>query len=340
MYNAPGNSFAFSVNGKLIFAKGSNWIPAHVLPEKVTDGEIQDLLFSAKEANMNMLRVWGGGIYESDRFYQLADQFGIMIWQDFMFACSMYPADDSTLESVIEEVTSQVRRLQSHPSIVIWAGNNENEAALTGNWYGTRPGFSNYKADYLKLYVDTVMPRVQSEDPSRTFLVSSPSNGVKNTEESGYINDNPYDPNYGDLHIYSYLVDGWDSSSYSIRPKFVSEYGWQSFSSFETLKPYSTEEDYALFSPWANHRQRHPKGNTELLYQVTSHLPYNTTMTSTPDKESFKRFIYLSQVTLVKSTSVVCLLLKPRMLHIFFMDLRCQNCFTSESKMPQPSKLV
>jgi beta-mannosidase len=112
---------------------------------QVTRETLYDLLYSAKEAGMNMLRVWGGGIYELDAFYDIADELGILIWQDFMFACSMYPADPATLASVREEVRHQVRRLQHHASLALWAGNNENEAALRGNWYQTDALFETYK---------------------------------------------------------------------------------------------------------------------------------------------------------------------------------------------------
>lgn len=133
--DSDGLSFYFKVNGVPIFAKGSNWIPGHVLPELGYEPDaIRHLLLSAKEANMNMLRVWGGGVYESDTFYSIADELGILIWQDMMFACSMYPTEERFLESVRTEVEQQVRRLQHHPSVAVWAGNNENEAALRGNW--------------------------------------------------------------------------------------------------------------------------------------------------------------------------------------------------------------
>lgn len=128
-------SFYFEVNNLPIFAKGSNWIPAHVLHESYTEEYIRDLLISAKLANMNMLRVWGGGIYENDRFYDLADEYGILIWQDMMFACALYPTDPQFLASVQTEIRQQIRRLQHHPSIALWAGNNENEAAISGYWW-------------------------------------------------------------------------------------------------------------------------------------------------------------------------------------------------------------
>ena len=165
-HSYSGRTFYLQVNDVPIFLKGSNWIPADVLPELVTPEKIRDLLTSCVDANMNSLRVWGGGIYELDEFYQvpgiylrymktwffrikvtllfvlmfafatrqIADELGILVWQDFMFACSMYPTTSWFLESVSVEVVQQVRRLQAHPSVVLWAGNNENEAALRGNW--------------------------------------------------------------------------------------------------------------------------------------------------------------------------------------------------------------
>jgi beta-mannosidase len=117
-----GLTFYFKINNKPFYAKGSNWIPANALSEYVTKQYLRDLLESAKEANMNMLRVWGGGIYELDEFYELADELGIMIWQDFMFACALYPTHPNFLKSVDTEVVQNVRRLQHHPSIAIWAG--------------------------------------------------------------------------------------------------------------------------------------------------------------------------------------------------------------------------
>ena len=132
----PGDalSFYFKVNGHPMFMKGSNFIPSAVLPEKMTNEAIEHLLRSTASANMNMLRVWGGGVYESDFFYDLADELGILIWQDFMYACALYPVDAEFLKTVRTEIRQQVRRLQHHPSIALWAGNNENELALEGYW--------------------------------------------------------------------------------------------------------------------------------------------------------------------------------------------------------------
>lgn len=202
-----GLSFYFRVNGIPIFAKGSNFIPASIFPELTAkEHVIRNLLQSAKEAHMNMLRVWGGGMYESNLFYNLADEFGIMIWQDFMFACSMYPTNEEFLSSVKEEVIQNVRRLKNHPSIILWAGNNENEAALYSNWYGT--GRKDiYKNDYIKLYVNLIKKEVEKLDPTRPFVVSSPSNGLY-TKEYNYTGQNPYSNLYGDgkIHILLYSI--------------------------------------------------------------------------------------------------------------------------------------
>lgn len=132
-----GLSFYFKINSIPIFMKGSNWIPSHILPEKSTENT-ESLLSEARDAKMNMLRVWGGGVYESDEFYQLADEFGILIWQDMMFACAMYPGDESFLDNVKVEVIQQIKRIQHHSSIALFATNNENEVALRQNWYGTQ----------------------------------------------------------------------------------------------------------------------------------------------------------------------------------------------------------
>ena len=128
-------TFYFQVNGVPIYSKGSNWIPAHALHENITESYLRELLYSAKLANMNMMRVWGGGIYEDDLFYDIADEYGILIWQDMMFACALYPTDSRFLSSVSTEIRQQIRRLQHHPSIAVWAGNNENEAALGMFWW-------------------------------------------------------------------------------------------------------------------------------------------------------------------------------------------------------------
>lgn len=191
-----GRLFYFKVNNIPIFMKGTNLIPIDILPEKMFDTEkIEYLVLSAKEAHMNSIRVWGGGVYESDYFYDLADEHGLLIWQDMMFACAMYPVAPAFLASVELEIVQNVRRLQHHPSILVWAGNNENEAALIQNWYGTRREQARFMREYVQLYRDVIEKAVVENDQWHIWLYSSPSNG---NQSQKVINENPQDNNYGD----------------------------------------------------------------------------------------------------------------------------------------------
>ncbi|XP_037603311.1 beta-mannosidase isoform X1 [Sebastes umbrosus] len=289
---SPGLSFYFRINGKPIFLKGSNWIPAHSFQDQVTAAVLRNLLQSAVDASMNALRVWGGGVYEQDLFYSICDEMGIMVWQDFMFACAMYPTEDDFVQTVREEVIQQVQRLKSHPSIITWSGNNENEAALATNWFNIpvsqRP---TYLKDYVTLYVKNIRAIVQEEDKSRPFLVSSPTNGAE-SEQEGWVAENPYDLHYGDTHFYSYLSDCWDWTTFP-RTRFASEYGFQSWPSFSTLQPVSIKEDWSYNSNFTSHRQHHESGNQQMLQQAALHfnLPNST--------DPLKRFtdtLYITQV--------------------------------------------
>ncbi|KAM6961248.1 beta-mannosidase [Aplochiton taeniatus] len=289
---SPGLSFYFQVNGKAIFLKGSNWIPAHSFQDQVTPAVLKNLLQSAVDANMNALRVWGGGVYEQDLFYSMCDEMGIMIWQDFMFACALYPTAPDFLQTVREEVIQQVSRLKSHPSIVVWSGNNENEAAMATDWFSIPPSQrALYLKDYVTLYVDNIRALVQEEDSSRPFLVSSPTNGVE-SEREGWVAVDPYDPHYGDTHFYSYIKDCWDWTTFP-RTRFASEYGFQSWPSFATLQQVSTAEDWSYGSRFSFHRQHHLGGNEEMLFQAGLH--YHLANSSDPLK-NYKDTLYLTQV--------------------------------------------
>ncbi|KAM8916124.1 beta-mannosidase isoform 3-T4 [Spinachia spinachia] len=289
---SPGLSFYFRINGKPIFLKGSNWIPAHSFQDRVSPAVLRNLLRSAVQANMNALRVWGGGVYEQDLFYSLCDEMGIMVWQDFMFACAMYPTEEDFMQTVRDEVVQQVQRLKSHPCIITWSGNNENEAALATDWFdipaSQRP---TYLRDYVALYVDNIRAVVQEEDQSRPFLVSSPTNGA-GSERQGWVAADPYDPHYGDTHFYSYSLDCWDWRTFP-RTRFASEYGFQSWPSFSTLKPVSIPEDWSYDSNFSSHRQHHEDGNQQMLRQAALHfhLPDSTDPTKT-----FVDTLYITQV--------------------------------------------
>ncbi|XP_063217719.1 beta-mannosidase-like [Bacillus rossius redtenbacheri] len=296
-----GLTFYLEVNGRPVFLKGSNWIPASALPELSTDPDTaRSLLEAARDANMNALRVWGGGVYESDAFYAAADELGILVWQDMMFACAMYPATREFLASAAAEVRHQVRRLQHHASVALWAGNNENEAALRQNWYGTASNFSAYRRDYVALYVDVVRSVVTAEDASRPFVVSSPSNGAE-SEREGYVASDPQSSLYGDTHYYNYLADGWDANIYSLT-RLSSEYGFQSLPSLHTFLPVMDPAvDLADVRQFAKHRQHQPGGYAYMNLQIRRHLDY-------PEVDytrlGFQEAIYLSQINQAMSTKV------------------------------------
>ncbi|XP_023165462.2 beta-mannosidase-like [Drosophila hydei] len=293
-----GNTFLFRVNGLEMFMKGSNYIPSHILPEQQTPERIAYLLESAKEAHMNMIRVWGGGIYESDYFYDMADSLGILIWQDMMFACAMYPTTPEFLASVSEEVRQNAKRLSHHASIAIFAGNNENEAALVQNWYHTYQDLDRFKAEYRELYLGTVLHelKIVSHNNRPEPLVSSPSNG-KASERDNYISENPQDNHNGDVHFYDYLKDAWDPSIYP-RPRFASEYGVQSLpGSYAWDRIKGDEIDLTKLM---GHRQHHPLAMVPITTQVHRHLP----LPLPEDKDYNQALIYFSQISHAMATKV------------------------------------
>ncbi|CAN2388937.1 Mannosidase, partial [Pristimantis euphronides] len=289
---SPGLSFYMKINGVPIFLKGSNWIPADSFQDRVNSDKYRNLLQSAVDANMNTLRVWGGGLYESDEFYDICDDLGIMVWQDFMFACSLYPTDDWFLDTVREEILHQIRRLKSHPCIIVWSGNNENEAAIASDWFSI-PSYMKevYVKDYLTLYIKTIRELVLEMDVTRPFIASSPTNG-KETVEENWLSKDPYDNHYGDVHYYNYMTDCWNWTSYP-KPRLASEYGFQSWPSFSTIHKVSAPEDWSYSSNFSTHRQHHDSGNEQMMSQAALHykMPMNT--------DSVKQFhdtLYLTQV--------------------------------------------
>lgn len=274
-----GISFEFVVNGIPVFGRGANWIPADIFPTRITKEKYKNLLTSLKNANMNMLRVWGGGIYEDDYFYEFADENGILIWQDFMFACSMYPGDKKFLENVRHEAIDNVKRLRNHPSIVLWCGNNEIETAWV-HW-GWKERLPNHIwDDYLKLFT-RLLPEVLDEyDDSRPYWQSSPSSNFQDDSDSQRI---------GDVHYWQVWHAEKPYKEYEKQfPRFMSEYGFQSFPELETVKTYTTEEDRkSIETPIMLAHQRHPRGNQ--LVKEYMLREYN-------QPKDFESFLYVSQV--------------------------------------------
>lgn len=251
-----GKSFYFKVNGQPVFMKGANTIPRHSFFPEAGDANLRQLITDAADAGMNMLRVWGGGAYEDDLFYHLCDSLGILVWQDFMFAGSMYPADSSFLENVKIEAAQQVQRLRNHPCLALWCGNNEvSEAWNNWGWQKQHKISPSDSAklwqDYLSLF-ETLLPSVVAkEDSARVYWPSSPLNGwgrkTSMTE--------------GDSHYWGVW---WGKQPFDVYtekvPRFMSEYGFQGFPYPETVKRFSSTEDRTPDSTELKCHQKHPVG--------------------------------------------------------------------------------
>jgi beta-mannosidase len=276
--DAAGKSFTFVINGVPVFAKGANWIPADSFPTRISRARYRQLLESARDSNMNMLRVWGGGIYEQNDFYELCDEMGILVWQDFMFGCSMYPGDQAFLDNVRQEAIDNVKRLRNHPSIVIWVGNNEMESGwFHWGWKDQLP--AKLWDDYLKLFYGVLPEVCASLDPSRPYWPSSPSSKLE---------DDPESQKMGDLHYWQVWHAALPFSEYEKQaPRFMSEYGFQSFPQLETVNTYTVPADHDIQSPVMMAHQRHPRGN-QLIREYM--------LRDYPEPKDFESFLYVSQV--------------------------------------------
>lgn len=273
-----GESLTFSCNGVPFFAKGANWIPADPFAARVSNQMISRLISDAQYVHMNMLRVWGGGIYESDTFYEQCDFFGIAVWQDFMFACGTYPSyDDAFMANVRAEAEDNIRRLRHHPSIALWCGNNEIEAGMLSSKWNQTLGWENYG----KLF-DQLLPQVVAElDPQTAYWPGSPHTPVGNREDHN-------NPDSGDSHLW----DVWHGKKpfewYHTRPdRFVSEFGFQSFPVPETIEAFTLPEDRNITSYVMEHHQRSPIGNATII-------TYMLDWFRVPN--SFESSVWLSQI--------------------------------------------
>lgn len=280
--DAIGQRFAFRINGREIFMRGANWIPADALPGRATPERVRDLLTSAVEANMNMLRVWGGGQYEPDWFYLMCSEMGILIWQDFMFACNLYPAHDRRwLDLVRTEARQQLRRLSAYPCIALWCGDNELVGAL--NWYAeSRNDRDRYVAIYDRLN-HALDEAVEDEAVGVPFWPSSPSGG-RLCFESGWHNDRA-----GDMHFWDVWHEAKDFEHYrTVRPRFCSEFGFQSFPSLRVIESFTEPDDRNVSSAVMEVHQRNQGGNSRIVETLARYFRF-------PD--SFEDMAYLSQVS-------------------------------------------
>lgn len=255
-----GKSFYFRVNGAPLYMKGANYIPGTMMLPSRTEDYWQELFRSIREANMNMIRVWGGGIYEDDRFYELADENGILIWQDFAFACTPYPADEDFLANVRDEADYNIRRLREHPSLALWCGNNEIREGL--KYWGWQKRFDEgtYKkflTDYLKLFNELLPERVKALDPAHAYFETSPDTANWGRPETLALGDSHYWGVWYGREPFSILRERI--------PRFMSEFGFESFPEMKTLRSFALEEDMLLDSPVMKARQKSSVGNEIIL---------------------------------------------------------------------------
>ncbi|MFF7544581.1 glycoside hydrolase family 2 protein [Streptomyces canus] len=282
--DAHGSGFTLVVNGERLFARGVNWIPDDVFPSRITRERYRERLGQAAEAGVDLVRVWGGGIYESEDFYDACDELGLLVWQDFPFACAAYPEEQPLRGEVEAEARENVVRLMPHPSLVLWNGNNENlwgfrdwgwEARLAGDSWG--------EGYYLG-----VLPRVVAElDPTRPYTAGSPW--------SGSWEHHPNDPAHGTHHSW----EVWNREDYAEYrgevPRFVAEFGWQAPPAYATLARALPGEVLAADSPGMLHHQKADDGNGKLRRGLERHFAF-------PEGD-FDRWHYLMQVNQARAVA-------------------------------------
>ncbi len=278
-----GQQFYFILNGIPVFARGANWVPAEYFNGQNSYENYLALLNLAKQGNFNMLRVWGGGIYENDEFYSICDSLGIMIWQDLMFSCAMYPLNDIQIENIQKEVNYQVTRLYNHPSIVMWCGNNE----ISNAWFDWewQKQYNISEEDSLKIWTDydnlfhRIIPKTIAKiDKSRKYIPSSPFYGWGHKESI----------THGDSHYWGVWWGMEDFNKYYENTgRFMSEYGFQAFPNIESLKKFIPKDSLYLYSECIKSHQKHPFGFKAIDNYMQSDYPV---------PQDFEDYIYISQI--------------------------------------------
>lgn len=281
--DAMGTSFYFKLNGLPVFMKGANWVPADNFVPRVSDDKYAALLKDAKAANMNMLRVWGGGVYEQDVFYNLCDEYGLLVWQDFMFACAMYPGDSAFMSNVKQELMQHVIRLRNHPSLALWCGNNE-IAEGWNNWGWqkeyelTSTDSTTINRDYEHLF-NGLIPEVLTElDPARPYIASSPELGWGRAESI----------KRGDSHYWGVWWGMEPFENYKEKTgRFVSEYGFQGMPNKSTLQRCCGDSLLSMNSACLQAHQKNPRGfQTIDEYMLRDYRK----------PKDFAHYVYVSQV--------------------------------------------
>ncbi len=269
--DARGESFRFRVNGRDMFSRGANWIPDDCFIPRVTPERYRRRLTDARDVHMNMIRVWGGGIYEQPAFFEACDELGLMVWQDFMFSCGEYPEDAAMLKRVRLEAEHAVRRLRNHPSLVLWCGNNENHWGFD-EWWPNRP------RRYGEKIYHRVLPEVcRRLDPTRLYWPGSPFGGPTAN-----------DADHGDQHVWTVWGRWQPLRAYRQHAgRFISEFGFQAMPTAKTVRGYTARGDRRLFSPVIDHHEKADEGHSRIMRYLTGTfgLPRN-----------LDDYVYLSQV--------------------------------------------
>jgi beta-mannosidase len=271
-----GESFQFKINGRTIFAKGANWIPAHSFSTEASDAIYDNLLTSACKANMNMIRVWGGGIYEKEIFYDLCDKKGLLLWHDFMFACAYYRGKKDFLDLVIRESEYQVKRIRNHASLALWCGNNELEQ-LPHEILKT----PERKKAYDDIFYSILPDAVEKYDGSTPYWPSSPHN--PDGYERGHNNEGAGDSHFWDVWFARKPVKTYEQKKF----RFCSEFGMQSFSSPEVASTYCNPEEFNIFGPSMESHQKNNAGNLIILEYIFRRYRFPT---------DYASLAYLSQL--------------------------------------------
>lgn len=278
-----GESFCFELNGRKIFIKGANYVPQNVLLTEVKPEAEKNIILKAKESGMNMLRIWGGGIYPSDNFLNLCDENGILIWQDFMFACAMYPGDKHFLENVFAETDEQITRIKKHPCLALWCGNNEIDEGWN-NW-GWQKQFKYSHSDSLEiiwnyklLFEDSLPKIIKRLHPSGNYISSSPQIGWGHPESL----------QRGDSHYWGvwWGMEPFDSYDKKVG-RFMSEYGFQSLPDYSTQKKIAPDGELNLQNSIIKFHQKHKTG----FETINSYLLHDYKM-----PENFRDYVYESQL--------------------------------------------
>ncbi|SDQ26771.1 beta-mannosidase [Curtobacterium sp. UNCCL20] len=276
--DSVGKPFNVHVNGTLIDVRGVNWIPDDVIVSRVDRERVLSRLGAAVDLNANLVRVWGGGVYESNDFYEVCDELGLLVWQDFPFACSAYPEVEPIRSEVIAEARDNVARLARHPSLVVWNGNNENIWLHQADGWGEELGDRGWGLDY---YLDLLPTIVDAVDPSRFYTVASPWSG----SESLFANDVDHETHHS-WDVWNRLSDDHYRDSV---PRFVSEFGWQAPPAWRTLREAVTDEPMRVDSPGVVHHQKADDGMAKLARGLAPRF-------GAVDPASFDAWHYLTQL--------------------------------------------